>query len=164
MSASMACRSSFARLATPQALRLAAHQYSHLAATRSRWIQPASIILPRSSLEAAYYSSSSSSGQGPVASSSSLKLDANANERLLRDRPPAVIPEDPSASPSVPSSSKTASSSKQVGREVPGLSSDAASPQVAARPPKPPKLEKPKPKLVGRKAALSLVRPSCFLK
>lgn len=38
------------------------------------------------------------------------------------------------------------------------LNVDAASPQIAARPPKPPHAEKPKPKLRSTKAALTLVR------
>ena len=155
MSASMACRSSFTRLATPHTYRLAAHQYSQLAAvgrpTFSRWTPPTGFLLPRSSGDAAYYASSSSSGQGPVASSSSLKLDAN--ESLLRDRPPAVIPEDPSSN-----GTQSTHTNKQAEMEGKKLSSDVASPQVAARPPKPPIVEKPKPKLVGRKAAMSLVR------
>jgi iron-sulfur cluster assembly protein len=38
------------------------------------------------------------------------------------------------------------------------IPSDAASPQVAAKPPKPPRAEKPKPRLRATKAALTLVR------
>ncbi|THH09425.1 hypothetical protein EW145_g2037 [Phellinidium pouzarii] len=86
---------------------------------------------------AAHASSLALASQTPVASSSKMK-----SEEILRDRTPTVIPE----------SSPVSSSSS------PSLSADAASPQLAARPPSPPKAEKPKPRLVGRKAALSLAR------
>lgn len=53
----------------------------------------------------------------------------------LHDSPPVVIP------------------SENV------INANAASPQVAARPPKPPQAERPKPKLRSTKAALTLVSP-----
>ena len=144
----MACRSSLARLSVPHSSRAfsAAHTYTHLAASRtsrSQWTNR--ISLDVFSPSGVSYASSSFAPIGhasPAASSSKI----GGRDDVLRDRPPMVIPEEP------PSSSSTSSS------EGPVLSPDAASPQVAARPPKPPKAEKPKPRLVGRKAALTLVR------
>ncbi|KAL5518517.1 ISA1 [Sanghuangporus vaninii] len=155
---SMVRRSSMARLSTaaapPPYAYTPTHTYSHLAATRganarSRWSgRPAFLGAGAFSPSgvAFYYVPSSSFapvGQAPVASTSKMR-----GGEVLGDRPPMVIPEDPS------SSGSTSTSTGRDGAHV--LSSDAASPQVAARPPKPPKVEKPKPRLVGRKAALTV--------
>ncbi|KAI5120214.1 hypothetical protein M0805_000029 [Coniferiporia weirii] len=142
--ATLACRRGLARIGVSHpapAYAYAAH-ISFAAGgriARTRWAAvSASRGHVRSMLGGVAYASSfaASTSQTPVASSSKL-----SSEELLRDRPPAVIPEDPAASSSSSSSS---------------LSADAASPQVAARPPAPPKVEKPKPRLVGRKAALTV--------
>lgn len=83
----------------------------------------------------AFASSSSSS-------SSNSKLARPAAEPPLHDSPPVVLPEE---------ASKTSTSSPS------SLSPDASSPQVAARPPRPPQVERPKPTLRSKKAALTLV-------
>lgn len=144
----MACRSSLARFGgMPSSSRAfsAAHTYTHLAAARgvrNQWTGRSHLdLFNPTGLSYAYATSSSFApiGNAPAAASSS-KL--SAQETVLRDRPPMVIPEE--------------SSSSSSAKNGPVLSPDAASPQVAARPPKPPKVEKPKPRLVGRKAALTL--------
>ena len=61
-----------------------------------------------------------------------------AKDPVLPDQPPVIAPEKPAIAP--------------------GMSADAASPQIAARPPGPPKAERPKPRLRAQKAAISLVR------
>jgi len=78
------------------------------------------------------YLFSSSLSSASQASSSKLRTD----EPALPNQPPVVIPEKPA--------------------NTPELSPDAASPQIAARPPKPPKAERPKPRLRAQKAAISL--------
>ncbi len=70
-------------------------------------------------------------------SSSNSKLSRPAAEPPLHDSPPVVIP----SSSSPPSA----------------LSPDASSPQVAAKPPKPPQPERLKPTLRSKKAAFTLV-------
>lgn len=84
------------------------------------------------------YLFSSSLSSASHASTSKLTTD----EPALPDQPPVVIPEKPANQPE--------------------LSADAASPQIAARPPKPPKAERPKPRLRAQKAALTLAS-SLFL-
>ncbi|KAH8120706.1 hypothetical protein DFH11DRAFT_1561522 [Phellopilus nigrolimitatus] len=138
MTTTIACRSSFARLASPQSSRLFAAPTVARSFAAARGRSPLNFLN-----NGACASSFATASQAPVASSSKL----NTEEGLLRDRPPTVIPEKPATS-----SSSSASSSKTAQT----LSADAASPQVAARPPKPPKAEKLKPRLVGRKAALTL--------
>ena len=63
-----------------------------------------------------------------IASSSASSSKLPQREPLLQDQPPVVVP-----------------------------SLDVASPQIAARPPRPPRAEKPKPTLRATKAAISLV-------
>ncbi|OCB92059.1 hypothetical protein A7U60_g623 [Sanghuangporus baumii] len=159
---SMVRRSSMARLGTaaapPSYAYTSAHTYSHLAATRganarNRWTGRPTFLDAFSPSGVAFYYAPSSSfapvGQAPVASTSKMR-----GGEVLGDRPPMVIPEDPS-SPGFTSTS--------TGRDgAPVISPDAASPQVAARPPKPPKAEKPKPRLVGRKAALTLTPAAVY--
>lgn len=139
-----ACRSNLARLiSTHAAPPLLA--YTRFAAAGPSSYAQRHRVSPLDALvfaRATHASAASAAAQAPIASSSKVK-----SEEILCDRPPAVIPESPNATPS--------SGSSNAG---PTLSSDAASPQVAARPPDPPRAERAKPQLRSRKAALSLVR------
>ena len=153
-------RNSLARLsaAVPSQSPSYAHTYTHLAAAPKTSLRGLNHRSYRTTLDAfnpsgvAYYYALSSSfapiREAPIASSSKT----GGNEDVMRDRPPMVIPEDPSSRPG----SSSTRSDERDGKPV--LSPDAASPQIAARPPRPPKAEKAKPRLVGRKAAISLVR------
>ncbi|KDQ54929.1 hypothetical protein JAAARDRAFT_38043 [Jaapia argillacea MUCL 33604] len=81
-----------------------------------------------------------------------------------KPHPPLSQPQPSSSSstPGIPSSQGLSESQPLVipsTRTVPppaGLSSDAASPQIAARPPPAPKVEKPRPKIKATKAALTI--------
>ena len=132
----MACRSGFTRLASPI---FGFHPHTpHLVSSVS--LRSSLYSFKRSGVASL---STSASNVTPVPSSSSSNL--TSKENLLRDRPPMVLPEEPTSTPSGSTSKSTI------------FSSDSSSPQIAARPPKPPKVERPKPRLVGRKAALTLV-------
>lgn len=90
-----------------------------------------------------YPTSYALSQRRPMMSAWSYSQDARTNAHPpqstsseLPDQPPVVIP------------------------SAQSLSSDATSPQIAARPPPAPKAEKPRPTLKSTKAALSIVRPT----